>query len=114
MRSEAEVQSQTLLDASSQGSRLFRNNSGAFEDAQGRWVRYGLGNMSKRVNQITKSSDLIGITPIVVTEDMVGTTVGIFTAVECKKEGWVYTGTGREVAQKNFIDLITFTRLIFN
>jgi len=33
---------------------------------------------------------------------------GIFVAVECKREGWIFKGTEREVKQKNFIDFVIF------
>ena len=89
---EAGVQQQVRLRAADRGARLWRNNSGACEDKTGRLVRYGLANDSPAVNKIFKSSDLIGITPIVVTHPMVGGTVGIFTAAECKEPGWRYAG----------------------
>jgi len=57
------------------GCRLWRNNTGAIKDADGRLVRFGL---------CKGSSDIIGITPITITADMVGTRVGIFTAIEVK------------------------------
>lgn len=56
------------------------------KDLTGRMVRYGLGNVSP--NQQTKSSDLIGITTVTITLDMVGQTIGVFTAIEVKKEDW--------------------------
>lgn len=83
-----------------------RNNSGAFTDATGRHVRYGLDNTSKKRNEQTKSSDLIGITTIVITPNMVGKIVGIFTAVECKKAEWNGVKDQREVAQQNFINWV--------
>ena len=104
--SEGAVQTNERLAASQAGGVLWRNNSGAYLDDYGRLIRYGLANDSKRVNEITKSSDLIGITRVVVTPDMVGTTVAIFTAVECKAEGWRYAATKREKAQLNFINLV--------
>ena len=104
--SEGAVQANERLAASDAGGVLWRNNSGAVLDAYGRLIRYGLANDSKRVNETTKSSDLVGITPMVITPDMVGTTLGLFTAVECKAEGWKFTGTKREKAQLNFINIV--------
>ena len=106
MKSENRVQTAARLTASRQGKRLWRNNNGACKDENGRLIRYGLGNDSKRLNSKVKSSDLIGITPVVITQEMVGQTVGIFTSVECKKEGWVYTGTPREVAQAAWLTIV--------
>lgn len=69
-------------------------------------MRYGLGNESAALNKKYKSSDLIGITPLVITADMVGRKLGIFTAIEVKKEGWDYSGTRGEKAQNNFLEMI--------
>ena len=106
MISETATQQAIRLEASRQGVRLFRNNNGACKDETGRLIRYGLGNDSAQVNRALKSSDLIGITPILVTPEHVGMTHGIFTSIEVKREGWKYTGTSREVAQGAWIDLI--------
>ncbi len=106
LRSEAQVLAQVRLDAGRQGITLYRNNVGMAYDSSGRAIRYGLLNESSRVNQIMKSSDLIGITPVIITQEMVGRTLGVFTAVEVKREGWGYKGTDREVAQKAFLDLV--------
>lgn len=85
-----------------------RNNSGACVDNTGRLVRYGLGNISKSQTAQIASSDLIGVKKVVVTQDMVGTTVGIIVAVEVKKEGWNHEKkfSGRERAQNAFINWI--------
>lgn len=105
--SESKVQALTALEAARSGNKwLLRNNSGAFEDESGRQVRFGLGNVSKKFNEHMKSSDLVGIESVVITADMVGQTIGRFYAREAKPEGWKYTGTPREVAQKKFIDKV--------
>lgn len=104
--SEDAVQSRVRLEASYKGLRLWRNNVGALPDATGRVVRYGLCNESKRMNDLIKSSDLIGVRPRIITPDDVGTMIGQFVAREVKAENWKYKGTPHEVAQMNFIDMV--------
>jgi hypothetical protein len=93
--SEAGVQSRIRLEASRKGCRLFRNNVGVLTDDRGVPVRYGLANDSSKTNAILKSSDLIGLRPN-----------GQFLCREVKAAGWRYSGTPREVAQSNWINLI--------
>ncbi len=81
---------------------LLRNNSGAFKDINGRWVRYGLGNDSARICEVRKSSDLVGATPMLIQPHHVGRTIAVLTAFETKKSAWVYVGNKKEIAQKNF------------
>jgi hypothetical protein len=104
--SESNVQAREQLKAARRGAWLLRNNSGAHKDKTGRLVRYGLGNVSKRFNAECKSSDLIGVEPVLITADMVGSIIGRFVARECKPEGWKYMGTDREVAQLKFINKV--------
>jgi hypothetical protein len=104
--SEAAVQQQVRLDASKRGLRLWRNNNGATMDESGRMIRFGLANDSPALSKKIKSSDLIGITPHVVTPADVGRTLGVFTSYEVKRSGWRYTGTAREVAQAAWISLV--------
>lgn len=107
MRSESEIQQLVQIEAAKHGMILMRNNSGALKDANGRVIFFGLGNISKKHGQNSKSSDLIGITTVTVTPDMVGKQIGIFTAIEVKEESWKPSPTDqRERAQRNFIEWV--------
>jgi len=103
---ESKIQSIIRLEASHKGCRLWRNNVGALYTKEGNFVRYGLANDSAAINKIIKSSDLIGIRPIKITQDMVGKTIGQFLSREIKKSNWKYAGTEREKAQLAWINLI--------
>ena len=94
-----------LLRASEMGARLFRQNTGMA------WV----GNVIRNGHQVVVtearpfhaglcvgSSDIIGITPVLITQDMVGKTVGIFTAYEAK--------TGKLTASKDQEKFIAMVR----
>lgn len=106
-RSEANVQSRVRLEAARKGLHLWRNNNGACVDENGNHIRYGLANDSKKLNEFIKSSDLIGIRSVEIQPHHVGQVIGQFVAREVKPEGWVYSGTDREVAQRRFIELVT-------
>lgn len=107
MISEARVQQDIWHDAANHGINLWRNNSGAFEGPGGRWVRYGLCNDSAELNERIKSSDRIGIRPLIITPEWVGHKVGIFIAVETKPPGWHLTpGDARGQAQARFHDIV--------
>lgn len=105
MKSEAAVQAALQIEAAKRGGSLWRNNSGACVDQEGRQVRYGLGNTSSKLNEHFKSSDLIGVTPVAITAAHVGQVVGVFTAIEVKAPGWhgPRAGQPREVAQNNYL-----------
>lgn len=106
MTSEAGVQSLLRLTAPRMNAHLWRNNNGAVtevdEHGGQRHVRFGLGNDSKKINDVFKSSDLIGITPVT----WHGRCFGVFTAVEVKKPGWSSPRNERDRAQKNFLDTV--------
>lgn len=104
--SEAWVQNEIRKEASENNVWLWRNNVGALINPQGVPVRFGLMNDSKQLNEKFKSSDLIGARKLLITQDMVGTCVAQLTARECKEEGWIYTGSSREVAQLRFLNLV--------
>ncbi len=106
MSDEQKILAECRLKASKEGTRLWRNNVGALYAQDGRFIRFGLANESKQLNDNLKSSDLIGIKPILITPDHVGTTIGQFICREIKKSNWSYKGTKREQAQKRFIDLV--------
>ena len=106
---ESTNQKNIRLATNLSGGLLFRNNSGvAVFEQRGviRHVRYGLGNDSKLLNAEFKSSDLIGVTPILIEPRHVGRVFGVFTAVEAKSGNWIYRATEREIAQLNFINKI--------
>jgi VRR-NUC domain len=89
---ESTILKQALLKWSKQGSRLFRNQVGAAYTPAGNRITTGLGK---------GSSDLIGWTAITITPDMVGKTVAVFTAVECK------TVRGKlNAEQQQFLDVV--------
>ena len=108
MNNESSVQQYIQLTAPEEQTILMRNNSGALKDLTGRIVRYGLGNVSKKQNDTIKSSDLIGIRTITITQEMVGKQVGVFTAIEVKSSDWKMgkKPTAREKAQQNFLDWV--------
>lgn len=72
---EANLLKHVLLRVNALGARLFRNQVGQYQLADGRWLRSGL---------CKGSSDLIGWTSVKVTPAMVGQHIAVFTAVEVK------------------------------
>jgi len=64
-----------LLALSDSETKPFRNNVGVLQDKRGQYVRYGL---------CVGSSDVIGWHSVVITPDMVGSRVAVFTAIEAK------------------------------
>lgn len=62
------------------GAVAWRNNSGALPDRRGVPVRFGLGNISKALNDVWKSSDYIGMCAD-----------GRFLALEQKPQGWRFS-----------------------
>jgi hypothetical protein len=105
--SEAAGAAQIRLAAGRAGVPVWRNNQGGCTDQTGRLIRFGLGNESPALNARWKSSDLIGILPVVVQPSHVGKTLGVFLAVETKKPGWRLTpGDKRGQAQAAFLQSV--------
>lgn len=101
--SESATQAAVVRQSGEYRQRLWRNNNGACQDDTGRQIRFGLGNVSKRVNDICKSSDYIGITTINIHPEHVGQRIGVFTALEFKAPSWHLTaGDKRGNAQAAF------------
>ena len=73
--SEHEIQQRIRLACGRGTVRLWRNNTGALVDQQGRFVRFGL---------CKGSSDLIGLRSLEVTPEMVGQRLAQFVALEVK------------------------------
>lgn len=102
---ESAVTSHIRLCAASKDVMLLRNNSGGFYDHTGRFVRYGLGGFSDKDG--IASSDYIGWTPVLVTWEMIGQVLPVFTAVEMKPEGWKFAQSDKRACnQKAFIDMV--------
>lgn len=64
-----------MLAMSAEGCLIFRNNVGAYK-IEDRFIKYGVGGEG--------ASDLIGSTPVIITQEMVGKKIGVFTAIETK------------------------------
>lgn len=104
---ESEVQQRIQIDGPNHNCQLLRNNSGALKDSTGRWVFFGLGNVSKKHGEKIKSSDLIGFTQVTVTPEMVGKTLAVFTAIEVKTPDWHFVPSDKRAqAQWAFISWV--------
>lgn len=105
---EGAVSNHTRLAFSDIGPN-WRNNVGACMDQHGRMIRYGLANESKKENARIKSSDLIGITPVTAYVASLNrwATLGVFTALETKRSGWIFNPSDdHAVAQNRFHDIV--------
>jgi len=103
---ESNVLQTIRMKASELGWRIFRNNSGALHASNGNFIRFGLGNESFGMNKIIKSGDLIGIRPVLITQEMVGTIIGQFVSLEVKRADWQKRDTDHEKAQRRWCELI--------
>lgn len=94
MRGEKNIQAGILSALGARPDcRLFRNNVGVARYPDGSTVAYGL---------CPGSSDLIGMTSVQITPDMVGRRLAVFTAIEVKNQA----KAKRQDNQKSFIAMV--------
>ena len=99
---EKDVEKRIILSVQECGTTVFKNNVGSAKKVDPNtgkeyWINFGL---------CEGSSDLIGITPIEITQGMVGKTIGVFTAIEVKKNVNKKYKASRMESQQRFIDFI--------
>lgn len=94
MNLETTIQNDIEVYLSENGFIIFRNNVGGWKDEHGRLIRYGL---------FKGSSDLIGLKPIIITEEYLGKKIAQFCAIETK------TNLGSlSPAQKRFLNMVRY------
>ena len=102
---EQDIQTRIMLAPSRAKAKIFRNNVGV--GWQGKSYRRPSGDIvienprPLHAGLCVGSSDLIGWQSVVVTPEMVGTRIAVFTAVEVKQPKKKPTE-----AQRNFIELV--------
>jgi len=99
---EKDIEKKIILSVQECGATVFKNNVGSAKKVDPNtgkeyWINFGL---------CEGSSDLIGITPVEITQDMVGKTIGVFTAIEVKKNVNKKYKASRMESQQRFIDFI--------
>jgi len=109
MKSEKRIEQEITLEAALHDCTLFKNNVGtAYRGTlmmlNGKqvltnlqFIKYGLGG-------VKGSSDQIGVTKLKITQDMVGKDIGVFTAIEVKKDKYGAYGATHE--QKLFLQMV--------
>lgn len=106
-KTEADLQNRVRVEYNRTGGILWRNNVGAVQDSYGNFFRYGLANDTKGMSEVIKSADLIGIRPVTITPDMVGSTLGRYVSYEVKGPAWKPRPSDkREKAQRAWATLI--------
>lgn len=93
-KSEKLIEQEIRISLSKNGTINFKNDVGMAKTKEGAWIRYGLE---------VGTSDIIGLTPIKITQDMVGQTVAVFTAVEVKTPATIKKTSAQ---QKSFIKMV--------
>lgn len=88
---EADLQREIMKAVSAAGARIFRNNVGVGWAGQLVSNRDGIVTLARarplHAGLCKGSSDLIGWTPTLITQDLVGERLAVFTAIEVKSKG---------------------------
>lgn len=104
MKKESNIQKSILLAAGPTGCRLFRINAGSGWTGKVTYNKDGsitIHNPRPFHGATTGYADLTGFTPVVITPELVGQTLAVFTAIECKSP------TGKPTPEQiNFIEQI--------
>ena len=107
---EAIAKDNVLIRAGQYRARLFKNNTGVAYTQDGRPVFFGLGNEGTKDDESIRTPDDVGWTTIVITPEMVGKEIAVFTAIDSKKAGFRvksdYTKGTREYGQNKFFKLV--------
>lgn len=85
---EAKASLIVCLRANKLGCRLLRNNTGVAYDQHERPIFFGLGNTGKKKIGDDRTPDWVGWHNTVITQEMVGKTLPVFTAIDAKKAGF--------------------------
>lgn len=105
--SESRQQSLVRLDAVENGVWLTRNNVGVLLNERGTPIRFGIANETPQQNKVVKSGDLLGIKPILIGPQHIGSVIGQFVSRECKKDGWKFNPNDKhEAAQLNWANFV--------
>ncbi len=120
--SEAANLKRVMIKSSRLGMRLLRNNRGAFYTMDG--VKHVMtaifsGNIQKAKTALGRlrvvragleaegASDLVGVTTVTITPEMVGMKLGVATVAEVKEPKWKKPTDEHERKQENFLDQAT-------
>lgn len=104
MQKESNIQKSILLAVGNTGCRLFRINAGqgwTGDVAHNPDGSITIQNPRPLKAAIKGFSDLAGFTPVLITPEMVGRTLAVFTAIECKSPKGKPTDE-----QENFLNYI--------
>ena len=98
------------LRANQRGCRLMKNNTGVAYDQFNRPVFFGLDNEGKKGPDDIRTPDWVGWHNVLITPEMVGKSIPVFTAIDAKKLGFKrkdsYSKGTREFGQNKFFQQV--------